>query len=200
MSCNQQPESSYQTEPEYIHPIQFNSSGIHYSPSSLKQSKVFGFLLECTSLHGRFFPQLKEPSADQMQTFCYLNLKTFHALHLGTMRRFGQRSKVWFLEHEEELNHVCSIDYDWFFFWTCKWTNKYIIVMSFHNPFLCSLIEIAAEIIGCLRAMVMLVAWMYAQEKTHSATKKWSKALCCSEAMAKDKLTCVQVCGLWPYS
>lgn len=138
MSCNQQPESSYQTEPEYIHPIQFNSSGIHYSPSSLKQSKVFGFLLEYTSLHGRFFPQLKEPSADQMQTFCYLNLKTFHALHLGTMRRFGQRSKVWFLEHEEELNHACSIDYDLFFFWTCKWTNKYVIVMSFHNPFLCS--------------------------------------------------------------
>ncbi len=122
------------------------------------------------------------------RAFCWsdADLLLFESKNLSCFA-LGNNESIWttkqlrFLEHEEELNHACSIDYDWFFFWTCKWTNKYIIVMGFHNPCLCSLIEIAAEIIGCFEGYGHVGSLNVCTRKGPHSRKKSGPRLCAAQ-------------------
>ncbi len=68
--------------------IEFEQSLSHLS-HCIKHSKVFFFVSESTWLHRGFICQLKDPSADYMQTFCHLTKKTFHAVSWGRPAPLG---------------------------------------------------------------------------------------------------------------
>jgi hypothetical protein len=68
--------------------IEFEQSLSHLS-HYIKHSKVFFSVSESTWPHRGFIRQLKDPSADYMQTFCHLNKKTFHAVSWGRTAPLG---------------------------------------------------------------------------------------------------------------